>query len=109
MASLGESRQVLADLDARCSRGNRPEFAANGSGCFRFQVEAIELGQAAGKKNIDDRPSPGRAGAGAGSTSLGRSNRLDLMNAQAEQTQGAGLDGRAAGEEPMLTPCGPTV
>ncbi len=51
IAALGQQRQMLADLDARSARGDRPKFAAYCVGCVGLEVETILMRDAPSQKN----------------------------------------------------------
>ena len=93
MAALGQHRQVFANLEAGRLRGNWLELAANLFRGVGLHVKAVLLSQSAREKNIDHC-----AGLGGLLRRWGRhrAQRLDVVHAQAEQPNGARLQGRAA-------------
>src|SRR6516164_8837259 len=98
MASLRQARQMFADADARRSRGNGLKLPTDFGGCIWLQVKAVQLAQAAGKKDIDHGASP----ASRRVPTSQRSQRGQVVHAQPQQTDGAGLQGRSSVEDGML-------
>ena len=88
---------MFADADARRLRGDRLKLAAVFGRGVGLEVEAIQLRKAAGKEDVDDRFDP-RFPALAGKTA----ERGQVIHAEAEQTDGACLEGRAAREHGMV-------
>src|SRR5262249_30696420 len=84
-------RQVLADADAGGAGGDRLELAADAVGGVGLEVEAVKLRQAAGEEDVDGGPRRvARRGGGA--------EGGEVVHAEAEQADGTGLEGGAAGE-----------
>ena len=84
-------RQMLADLDARRAGGDRVELAAHGIGSLRLQIEAVLLGQSAGKKDIDARLRT--AVNGSGGTESGRSaETTQMIHAEPQNPDRSRLD-----------------
>src|SRR5436309_3413627 len=96
---LGQQRQMLADLDAGSSGGDRLEFAPDRFRGLGLEIEAIQLRQASGEEDIDYRPG---FGGPPGLVDSAGTQRLDVVHSQTKQANGAGLNGGAAREDWML-------
>src|SRR5262249_31770299 len=90
---------MLANLDARRPCRDRLELAANLGGGIRLQIKAILLRKAAGKEDINHRARFCRL-------LIRRSSRsaqgLQMIHAQAENPDSAGLQSRTPAESRML-------
>src|SRR5215210_5445920 len=87
---------MLANLNARRSRGDRLKFPANRIGRVRLGVEAVMLGQPARKKDIDDR-------LGLRLVTVGRQRleRRQVIHAESQNADGPSLNRRATRETGM--------
>ncbi len=99
VAAFGEFGKVLADVEAGGLGRDGFEFAADFLGGVGLHVEALVLGEAAGEEDVDDgfgfRIASRRAGGGGGAEG-GK-----VVDAEAKEADGAGLNGGAPGEARM--------
>src|SRR5262249_10552737 len=87
MTTLGQSRQMLADLDTGSARCDGLKLAPIFRRSVGLQGEAILLGEAAGQENVN-------GGAGLGGRCLGseRAQSGQMIHSQPEETDSASLE-----------------
>lgn len=96
VAAERESGEVFADLRPGCCGGDGSEFAANFGGCGGLHVEAVVLSESAGEEDIDAGFESGRGGCCR--LCCEGMQAAEVVHAEPQQGDAAGLNGGAAGE-----------